>query len=117
MSLVAYAESELKLIGMGADTPDPMNRAMHDHIIEMVQTFAEQGHSGMSAEYALDIVGKLLRFEPLSPLTYAPDEWNEVERKKTWQNRRKATVFSVDGGRTHYDIDDPQKENWPNARN
>jgi hypothetical protein len=28
-----------------------------------------------------------------------------------WQNRRRSTTFSRDGGRTWYDIDDPSLDN------
>lgn len=105
-NLVAYAESELALIGMGKDTEDGMNKAMHDHIIKMVQTFADEGHSGMSAGYALSILKKLLAYEPLTPLTGEDSEWNEVSQG-VYQNKRCSRVFKqadrFDG--QAYDID------------
>ena len=92
MSLVDYAESELALIGMGKDTEDEMNKMMHDHIIKMVQTFADEGHSGMSAGYALSILKKLLAYEPLTPLTGEDDEWFEAA-DGVFQNKRCSRVF------------------------
>lgn len=91
-NLVSYAERELAHIGMGADTTDEMNKAMHDHIITMVKVFADEGHSGMSAGYALSILRKLLAYEPLTPLTGDDDEWAEVA-VGVFQNKRCSRVF------------------------
>ena len=91
-NLVSYAESELARIGMGADSTEEMNKAMHDHIITMVNAFADEGHSGFSAGYALSILKKLLAYEPLTPLTGEDDEWVEV-MDGVFQNKRCSRVF------------------------
>ena len=106
MNSLEYAERELALIGMGADTKDEMNKAMHDHIILMVKTFADEGHSGMSAAYALSILKKLLAFEPLTPLTGEDSEWidrSDISGKPHWQNNRCSRVFKDEDG-SCYDI-------------
>lgn len=101
-NLVDHAEVELELIGMGKDAPDKMNRLMHDNIIEMIEKFSEQGHSGFSASYAAGLLQKLMDFEPISDLTGADSEWNEVGTNQ-WQNRRCSHVFK---DKDHaYDID------------
>lgn len=99
--LVEYARDELARIG-GAD--DDMQKEMNSHILRMVETFADEGHSGFSASYAIGALEKLLRFEPLTPLTGEPDEWVEVADSQ-WQNKRCGRVFkdAVDG--PAYDID------------
>ena len=102
-NIVRYGESELKCIGRGADTKDPMNKLMHDNIIEIVKKFSRQGHSGFSANYAIGILEKLLRWEPLSPLTGNDEEWQEVG-SGMWQNRRCSRVFKDQEGRA-YDIE------------
>lgn len=105
-NLVKHAERELELIGMGKDAPDEMNRLMHDNIIQMVKTFSEQGHSGFSASYAIGVLEKLLDFEPISDLTGADDEWNDVSEasgEPCWQNKRCSHVFKDADGRA-YDI-------------
>lgn len=71
-------------------------------ILEMVDTFADQNHSGMSAGIVIEALNKLLRFEPLAPLTGEDDEWVEVG-EGTWQNNRCSRVFKDADGRT-YDI-------------
>lgn len=113
MSLRKHAEHELDLIGMTEDSSDEMNRMMRVHILRMVDEFTQEGHSGFSANYAINILSKVLRFKPLSPLTGEDSEWNVIETTRshlggekpvTWQNRRYSSVFkSVKEGA--YDID------------
>ena len=100
MSLIAFAKSELDHIGMVENHEDEMNRQMRAHILLMVQTFADEGHSGFSAQYALNCLTKLLAFEPLCPLTGEDSEWSVVEEgdKPLRQNKRCSRVFkSADG--------------------
>lgn len=104
MSLVDYARSELERAGL-FDTDSDYDGMLGQAALAIVELFASQGHSGRSAVIVIELVNRLMRFEPLTPLTYEPDEWNEVGTG-LWQNRRKSTVFSTDGGATHYDLDD-----------
>jgi hypothetical protein len=97
MSLIEYAKRELDVIGMTEDSSDEMNVMMRKHILHMVKEFADEGHSGMSASYALSILKSLLAYEPLSPLTGADDEWNEVDNGY-WQNKRASNVFKDKDG-------------------
>jgi hypothetical protein len=101
--LLSYAEDELNRIGMTEDSPDEMNVEMRKHIVHMVKEFSEEGHSGFSGRYALNILTKLLDFKPLTPLTGADDEWNDVG-EDYWQNKRCSSVFKKADG-TCYDID------------
>lgn len=106
MSFIEYAESELARIGLTADSEDEMNLAMREHILRMVRVFSQEGHSGFSASYAVACLEKLLRYEPLSPLTGEDDEWTEVD-DGIFQNKRCSRVFKVvEGDETiTYDID------------
>lgn len=107
MSLITYAEQELDRIGMTADSDDEMNRAMREHLLHMVEEFSKEGHSGFSASYALGCLEKLLKFEPLSPLTGEDDEWNCIQDlgdDPIYQNKRCSRVFKGKDGRA-YDID------------
>jgi hypothetical protein len=97
MSLIEYAKRELDVIGMTEDSSDEMNVMMRKHILHMVKEFADEGHSGMSASYALSILKSLLAYEPLSPLTGADDEWMEVDNGY-WQNKRASNVFKDKDG-------------------
>ena len=102
-NLLSYAEDELNRIGMTEDSPDEMNVEMRKHILHMVKEFSEEGHSGFSGRYALNILTKLLDFKPITPLTGADDEWNDVG-EDYWQNKRCSSVFKEADG-TCYDID------------
>jgi hypothetical protein len=102
MSFIEFAKSELDRVGMTADSEDEMNVAMREHILRMVEAFADEGHSGFSANYAVNCLDKLLRYQPLSPLTGEDDEWNEVG-DGVYQNKRCGRVFKENG--EAYDID------------
>lgn len=106
MSLVQYAESELDRIGM--TDGDEYNGMMRKHLLHMVKEFANEGHSGFSASYALQCLKKLLRFKPLSPLTGEDDEWGDVSSisgVSHYQNKRCSSVFKDGKDGQAYDID------------
>ena len=69
-----YAEQELTELFDGEST-DPMNRAMMADIMELVETFAKQGHSGFSANYCINLFNKLARYEPLTEILNNESEW------------------------------------------
>lgn len=94
-NLVAHARTELELLG--EDEP------MRTHLLGLVELFAAGGHSGSSAEYAIERLGQLLRYEHLTPLTDDPSEWedrSEISGYPIWQSNRNPKVFSNDGGKT-----------------
>ena len=73
---------------------------MRKCLLDMVRAFADQGHSGSSGFYAAAALEKLLRFQPLSAITDAPEDWIEVG-PEVWQCRRDGECFSEDGGKTY----------------
>ena len=106
--LVSYAERELDRIGMGDPDAD-YNGALKPAIMSMVKLFADQDHSGASAPMAIAMLERLLRFEPLSPLTGEDDEWMEVANPRkptdtTHQNVRCPHVFKRADG-SAFDLD------------
>lgn len=106
-NLVEHAKAELRLMGYTGEEPEgDMNRMMWDNIIAVVQVFADGGHSGASAGYALSILEKLLAFKNLKPLTNNPEDWIEVG-PEVWQCRRNSAAFSKDGGKTYTVLGDP----------
>lgn len=92
-ALIAHAKRELQAAGYAMDGPnDPYNQAAVDAILELIEVFSEQDHSGFSASYCLGVFTKLAAFEPLGPLTGADSEWNEAS-DGVWQNNRCSHVF------------------------
>ncbi len=96
-NMTSFAENELRIIGMLGGSGEDMNEKMSQHILKMIGVFAEEGHSGFSASYAVGCLEKLLRFEPLSPLTGEESEWTDLseygETDMTAQNKRCGRVF------------------------
>lgn len=90
-------------LGKMDDTEEGPNKWMVENILELIDAFAKQGHSGFSANYAVNAFNKLARFEPLGPLTGEDSEWVEVG-PQMWQNNRCSRVFKEADGRA-YDID------------
>lgn len=112
--LMRHARRELTLIGVISDDPNSIDSMMRKIILELVEVFSKQGHSGFSASMAIDLTQRLLRYEALTPLTNAPDEWNEIAENyggpNLWQSRRQSEAFSHDGGRTYYLL--AEKRKW-----
>lgn len=104
MSLHDYAEDELRRAGLFDEDSD-YGGMLGTAVLELIDAFAAQGHSGFSAGMTIQIFSTLAGYKPITPLTYAEDEWNEVGTD-VWQNRRKSTVFSNDLGATWYDLDE-----------
>jgi hypothetical protein len=99
-NLVDYAKSELDIAGLTADG-DEYDVAVREAALEIIEKFSDQGHSGFSAGMVTNIVEKLMRFHPLTPLTGDDDEWTEVT-EGVFQNKRCSHVFKENG--RAYDI-------------
>jgi hypothetical protein len=94
-NLVKHARRELKFIGMDPENTNPedgYNTMAAKAIIELVQVFAAQGHSGFSGSYVLNAFKKVADFEPLGPITGDDSEWMEVG-SGVFQNIRCSHVF------------------------
>lgn len=78
-----------------------VNRWMYDHLIHMVREFSKEGHSGFTASYAINILKKLLNFEPVLPLQGTDDEWTDIG-DNLFQNKRCSRIFKENG--KAYDI-------------
>ena len=91
MSIESFARDELTRAGLFAKDSD-YGGMLGDAVMKMVKVFADEGHSGASAGMAISIFERIARYEPLTPLTGEPDEWNEVGHG-VYQNRRCHSVF------------------------
>ena len=101
-NLVDYAKDELKRIGM-VDSGEDCNDWATKAILELIELFASQGHSGFSAPYVINSFSRLAMFKPLSSLTGEDDEWDEVG-DRLFQNKRYSAVFKNKDGAA-YNID------------
>lgn len=93
-NLITHAKTELAAAGVCGSE---MDEAMAADVLELLEVFSKQGHSGGSAPYCISLFAKLAAFKPLVPLTGADDEWNEVGAGE-FQNRRCGHVFKDSTG-------------------
>jgi len=105
--LVAHALRELSLIGAGENNEDYEGK-LRAAVLEIVDVFSKQGHSGYSASLTVSMVEKLLRFMPLTPLTGEEDEWTHIDPSIggdiAAQNKRCSRVFRRNDGST-FDVE------------
>lgn len=118
-NLVKFAERELRSM---IDSEHEMNRMMAENIIELLEVFSKQGHSGFSANYALSVFDKLAHFKPFGPLTGADDEWNQIGEGEhlCYQNKRSPDVFKDANGQayvsSHYAFKDHDRDGYYTCR-
>ena len=87
--LVVFAEAELERI---PKDEDGMQERMNKHLLEMVSVFSEEKHSGFSASYAINMLGRLLRYLPISAIEDKPEDWVEVS-DGLFQHKRCGSIF------------------------
>ena len=112
--LVDHAKRELTLANMfkveEGDACNEWNNLVAEAVMELMEVFAEQGHSGFSASMCTELFSRLSKYEALTELTNNSDEWMDVTEMSggnaMWQSRRNPSCFSTDEGKTYYDIDD-----------
>lgn len=113
-NLYQHAKNELEAAGMLGEDSDyegMVGRA----VLELIETFAKQGHSGFSAGVTVEVFQILASYGPLGPLTDNPAEWQKIhdgiatEEEPLWQSRRNPEAFSNDGGKTYYVLSDPMQ--------
>ena len=107
-NLYAYAENEVRLAGL-LDDEGMYGDMLGKAVLELVEVFARQGHSGMSASVTLEVFNLVANFKPLTPIDYSDlTQWNEVG-EGVYQHTRRSTTFSNDGLKTWYDLEEDPK--------
>ena len=104
---IKHAEREFHAAGWtdeNGNFKDEMQRMICDHVLRLLNEFADEGHSGSTAPYTISLFKNLASFEPICPLTGEDFEWNLISDKEDlWQNNRCGHVFKQNG--KAYDID------------
>ena len=109
MSLQYHAKTELELAGF-FDKDSDYGGMIGEAVMELIEVFAKQGHSGMSAPYVANIFNQLAKYEALQPITGKDEEWVDItphsEDGETWyQNKRCSAIFKDGKDRTPYYLD------------
>lgn len=114
MSTYDYAKSELERAGY---FDGDMNRTMAEDVLALIKVFGEQGHSGFSAPFCIQLFERLASHKPLGPLTGNDDEWVET-CDGIFQNKRCYSVFKENGKAYRSDgrvFRDPDGSTWTNC--
>ena len=103
-NLVDFAKRELDYCF--PDKSDNIQQMAIENVLELLETFSNQGHSGFSAPYVLNLFHRLAFWKPIKPLTGEEDEWYEAEGEDNLQqNKRYSAVFREnDENLTAYNI-------------
>ena len=94
-SLIEHAKREFRAAGWCDDSGKfncEMQEMMCQNVLDLLKVFSEQGHSGSSAPYLINLFEKLAKFDPIVPLTGHDYEWVEVG-EGVFQNNRCGRVF------------------------
>lgn len=110
-NLIRHAESEMRRAGL-YDKDADYGGLIPEAVMALIEAHSKQGHSGGSHWVTLDVFNRVINFKTLSAITSDPSEWMEIS-KDIWQSNREPATFSVDAGKTWYNLDDPEKKNWP----
>lgn len=91
-NLIDYAKAELERAF--PNETDEMQLAAIQDIMELIEKFSEQNHSGFSGSYVLRYFERLVNFNPIRPLTGEEDEWDKPwGENQTQQNKRCSKIF------------------------
>ena len=107
MGLIEHAKLELELSGLFNEEGDFYGGATGKAVMELIEVFAKQGHSGMSAPIIADLFKRLANYEPLQPITGKDEEWGdvrEIENREPWYQNKRCSALFKDGkdGKPYY---------------
>ena len=106
-NLIDHAKVEFRAAGWTDENGkfnDEMQEDICKHVLKLLDVFADEGHSGFSAPYAIDLFKRLAMFKPIAPLTGEDWEWSDTGHD-VYQNRRCSSVFKNKQTGKCYDID------------
>lgn len=99
---IKHANSEYQF-AYGDYKSDNMQSYMCEQVNDLLALLSTQGDSGFSISYKLSLLNKMIKFEPISPLTFEDDEFNEpFTYYGTRQNKRYSSVFKNKDGSFNY---------------
>lgn len=99
-ALIEHARLELERIKAFSEEGDFYGGLTGNSVMELIEVFSKQGHSGSSAPTVIKLFSKLASFEQLGALTGEDDEWVHLDYGDyvVCQNRRNSAVFKdLDG--------------------
>jgi hypothetical protein len=109
-NLIEHAKREFLKLGYKPieECEDDPDKWIQENVLELLEVFSKQGHSGSSAPYAISMFKKLANFDPIAPIMCTDDEWCDVgsmHSDDTYQNNRCSAVFKQGKDGKPYYID------------
>jgi len=104
MSTTSHAKFELELAGFFDEDSD-YGGAIGEAVMELMEVFAKQGHSGGSAPIVASLFHKLANYKPLGPITGKDEEWGDISDlagEPWYQNKRESGLFKHKDGKITY---------------
>ena len=100
-----HAISEFKMAGYDPieNCEDDPNKWIQENVLELLEVFSKQGHSGFSAPYCIKYFKKLANFECLTGIMCLNEEFNDVGH--CYQNRRNSAIFKKEIDSKPYYLD------------
>jgi len=97
-NIINHAKKEFLKLGYKPieESEEDPDKWMQECVLELLEVFSKQGHSGGSAPCAIEYFRKLALQEPISPILCTDDEWNDVSNYGgdiDYQNNRCSAVF------------------------
>ena len=103
-NLTEYAKNELLLMDSGYDG------TINSAVLELIELFSKRHHSGGSAGTIINLFGRLARFNPITNIADAPEQWTKIDccgdtetEPVRYQHRRCPVVFKQAGVVTYLD--------------
>lgn len=109
---IDHAQREFRAAGWTDENGkfnDEMQEMICNHVLKLLEVFADEGHTGTTAPYTLKVFDTLAGFKPITPLTGEDWEWNDVSEYSgrdggpVFQNNRCSSIFKDNDGA--YNID------------
>lgn len=95
-SLIEHAKREFLKLGYKPieECEDDPDKWIQKNVLELLEVFSNQGHSGSSAPYTISMFKKLANFDPIAPIMGTEDEWFDASiGDDIFQNLRCSAVF------------------------
>jgi len=99
MGTIDHAKIEFLKLGYKPidECEDAPDKWIQENVLELLEVFVKQGHSGSSAPYVINLFKKLASQQPVAPIMCTDDEWGDVDAffngDLTYQNIRCGSVF------------------------
>lgn len=91
MNMIEWAENEIRIALARENENDDFCeyiKACHESALKAYESLCDDGHSGMSISVTRNILDRLIKHQPLTPIEDTEDVWTEIfQKREDDQNR------------------------------